>query len=103
CARQERWQEAAEAYERAMSLEPGPAAALRLGSVYRRLRRPEQALASFTRARELGDESAATWLGMALSQEALGRRDEALRSVDAGLARHPGEPSLVRLRSEIAA
>jgi tetratricopeptide (TPR) repeat protein len=103
CARQERWQEAAEAYERALSLEPGASAALRLGSVYRRLRRPEQALASFTRARDLGDKSPATWLGMALSQEALGRRDEALRSVDAGLALHPGEASLLRLRSEIAA
>ena len=102
-ARQERWQEAADAYERALSLEPGPSAALRLGSVYRRLRRPEQALASFTRARDLGDKSPATWLGMALSQEALGRRDEALRSVDAGLALHPGEPALLRLRSEIAA
>ena len=103
CARQERWQEAAAAYERAMSLDPGAPAALGLGSVYRRLRRPEQALASFTRARDLGDRTPATWLGMALAQEALGRREEALRSVDAGLALHPGEPSLVRLRSEIAA
>jgi len=103
CARQERWSEAAEAYERAMNLEPTVPSALRLGSVYRRLRRPEQALAAFTRARDLGDATPATWLGMALSLDAIGRRDEALQAVDAGLVKNPGEPSLTRLRNEIAA
>jgi tetratricopeptide (TPR) repeat protein/arylsulfatase A-like enzyme len=103
CARQERWGEAAEAYERAMNLEPTVPSALRLGSVYRRLRRPQQALAAFTRARDLGDATPATWLGMALSLDAIGRREEALRAVDAGLAKNPGEPSLTRLRNEIAA
>jgi tetratricopeptide (TPR) repeat protein len=103
CARQERWGEAAEAYERSMNLEPTALSALRLGSVYRRLRRPEQALAAFTRARDLGDATPATWLGMALSLDAIGRREEALRAVDAGLAKNPGEPSLTRLRNEIAA
>jgi len=102
CARQERWAEAAEAYERAMNLEPTVPSALRLGSVYRRLRRPEQALGAFTRARDLGDATPATWLGMALSLAEIGRRDEALRAVDAGLAKNPGEPSLTRLRNEIA-
>jgi tetratricopeptide (TPR) repeat protein len=103
CARQERWAEAAEAYERAMTLEPTASSALRLGSVYRRLRRPEQALGAFTRARDLGDATPATWLGMALALDEIGRRDEALRAVDAGLAKNPGEPALLRLRNEIAA
>jgi len=102
-ARLERWGEAAEAYARALRLEPEVASALRLGSVYRRLGRNEEALAAFARARELGDRTPATFLGMALAQDALGRRAEALASVDAGLALHPGEASLTRLRSEIAA
>ena len=102
-ARLERWSDAAAAFERALRLDPSPGAALKLGSVYRRLDRQEEALAAFARARELGDSTPATFLGMALAQEALGRHPEALRSVDAGLALHPGEASLTRLRSEIAA
>jgi len=102
-ARLERWADAAEAFERALRLDPSPGPALKLGSVYRRQGRQQEALAAFARARELGDSTPATFLGMALAQEALGRRGEALRSVDAGLALHPGEASLTRLRSEIAA
>jgi tetratricopeptide (TPR) repeat protein len=96
-----RWQEAAEAYARALALDPNPATALRLGSVYRRLERPRDALAAFERARALGDDSPATYLGLALAQRGLGQRDEALRAVEDGLQRHPSDSALNKLRAEI--
>jgi tetratricopeptide (TPR) repeat protein len=95
-----RWPEAAEAYERALLLEPNPATALRLGSVYRRLERPRDALAAFERAQALGDDSPATYLGLALARRGLGQRDLALRAVEDGLARHPSDTALTRLRGE---
>jgi tetratricopeptide (TPR) repeat protein len=96
-----RWPEAAEAFEHALALEANPATALRLGSVYRRLERPRDALAAFERARALGDDSPATYLGLALARRGLGQRDEALRAVEDGLARHPSDSALNKLRSEI--
>jgi Flp pilus assembly protein TadD len=96
-----RWQEAADAYERALALDPSPATALRLGSVYRRLERPRDALAAFERARALGDDSPATYLGLALARRGLGQRDEALRAVEDGLQRHPSDSALNKLRAEI--
>lgn len=96
-----RWPEAAEAFEHALTLEANPATALRLGSVYRRLERPRDALAAFERARALGDDSPATYLGLALARRGLGQRDEALRAVEDGLARHPSDSALNKLRSEI--
>jgi tetratricopeptide (TPR) repeat protein len=102
CARAGRWREAAEAYERADALAPSAANALRLGSVYRRLGDQDKALAAFSAARERGDETAAAFLGIALIQSERGWTDAALRAVDDGLARHPGDEGLLHLRGDLA-
>ena len=102
CARAGRWREAAEAYERADALAPSAANALRLGSVYRRLGDRDKALAAFSAARDRGDDTAAAFLGIALVQSERGRTDAALRAVDDGLARHPGDTGLLRLRGDLA-
>jgi tetratricopeptide (TPR) repeat protein len=102
CARAGRWREAAEAYERADALAPSAANALRLGSVYRRLSEPDRALAAFTTARDRGDDTAAPFLGIALIESERGRTEVALVTVDDGLARHPGDDGLTRLRADLA-
>ena len=102
CARAGRWREAAEAYERADALAPSAANALRLGSVYRRLGDRDKALAAFSAARERGDDTAAAFLGIALVQSEKGRTEAALRAIDDGLARHPDDGGLLRLRGDLA-
>jgi tetratricopeptide (TPR) repeat protein len=102
CARAGRWREAAEAYERADALAPSAANALRLGSVYRRLGEQDRALAAFTAARDRGEGTAAPFLGIALIESERGRAGAALLAIDDGLARHPGDDGLTRLRADLA-
>jgi tetratricopeptide (TPR) repeat protein len=97
-----RWAAAAEAYERAAALSPSAATSLKLGSVYRRLRRPDRALAAFEQARALGDSSPGSILGIALAQSEMNRLPQALETVRAGLARHPGDAGLLRLQQDLA-
>ena len=101
CARLGLWNEAAEAYERSVSAAPSAATSLKLGSVYRRLKRPAEALAAFTNARDLGDQTSAPILGMALAQSEMNRLSEAVTLVNSGLERFPGDASLSSLRSEL--
>ena len=100
-ARLGRWDAAAEAYERAMALQATPATALKLGSVYRRLGRPGDALAAFRRARDLGDATSAPALGVALAQSEAGRPGDAIATLEKALADHPGDASLQRLYKEV--
>jgi tetratricopeptide (TPR) repeat protein len=100
-ARLGRWSASADAYERAQSLSASAANALRLGSVYRRLGDSRKALEAFTDARRRGDTSPAPYLGIALAQADLGRADEALRAVQDGLERNPGDAGLARLRDDL--
>jgi tetratricopeptide (TPR) repeat protein len=100
-ARLGRWTLAAEAYERAAALEPSAANFMKLGSVYRRLNRPEQALALFERARSAGGAGSGALLGIALSHRDLRQIPEAMAAVREGLDRFPGDPGLRSLYDEL--
>jgi tetratricopeptide (TPR) repeat protein len=89
-----RWEEAAATYERAAALQPSAATYMKIGSVYRRLQRPRDALAAFERARSIGGNEPAPWLGIALARAEMRQLDEALRAAQEGLRRHPGNPGL---------
>jgi len=93
-AHEQRWDEAAAAYERACAAAPSSALYLKLGSVYRRLAQPDRALAAFRRARDLGDEGGAPFLGMALSSAEMNRIPEAIDLARQGLGRHPEDAAL---------
>src|SRR4029077_8139715 len=93
-AQSQRWDEAAAAYERVCSVAPAPAIYLKLGSVYRRLEQPGRALAAFRRARDLGDDGSAPFLGMALAKAEMNRVDEAIDLARQGLGRHPDDAAL---------
>ena len=93
-AQLQRWDEAAAAYERACANSPSSALYLKLGSVYRRLAQPERALTAFRRARDLGDDGSAPFLGMALAKAEMNRVDEAIDLARQGLGRHPEDAAL---------
>ena len=93
-ARLERWGEAADAYRQAAQLEPSAEIYMRLGSVYRRMQDPDRALAAFRQARDLDEEGAAPFLGIALLMAEMGRDEEALDAAREGLDRHPDDHSL---------
>jgi tetratricopeptide (TPR) repeat protein len=93
-AQLQRWDEAAAAYERACAASPSSALYLKLGSVYRRLAQPERALTAFRRARDLGDDGSAPFLGMALAKAEMNRVDEAIDLARQGLGRHPEDAAL---------
>ncbi|HKN47990.1 MAG TPA: tetratricopeptide repeat protein, partial [Candidatus Polarisedimenticolia bacterium] len=100
-ARLGRWEEAAAAYERAAALESSPATFLKLGSAYRRLKRPDRALDAFERARAAGDAGAGPLLGIALSRADMHQIPEALAAVREGLGRHPDDPGLRSLYEDL--
>lgn len=102
-ARLGQWGEAAAAYERSAAMQPSAATSLKLGSVYRRLGQQERALAAFQNARALGDDSAASILGIALAQSEMNRVPEALATLQAGRASHPEDAALLRLEGELRA
>ena len=93
-ARMERWEEAADAYGQAAQLEPSVEIYMRLGSVYRKMRDPDRALAAFRQARDLGAGGAAPFLGIALLMAETGHHEEALDAAREGLDRHPDNRSL---------
>jgi len=94
CAQLQRWDEAAAAYERACAVSPSPPLYLKLGSVYRRLGEPARALEAFRRARDLGDDGSAPFLGMALATAEMSRTEEAIAVAKEGLGRHPEDAAL---------
>jgi tetratricopeptide (TPR) repeat protein/predicted AlkP superfamily pyrophosphatase or phosphodiesterase len=100
-ARAGRWPEAGEAYERAAVLDPSPPNFLKLGSVYRRLKRPDRALAAFERARALGDDGSGPILGIALARAELHQIPEAMQAAKEGLDRHPDDPGLRSLYDDL--
>jgi tetratricopeptide (TPR) repeat protein len=100
-ARMRRFEEAAAAYERAAGLAPQPATYMKLGSVYRQLRKPDRALQAFERARALGDAGSAPLLGIALSRAEMNQIPEALSVVREGLDRHPGDRALRSLYDDL--
>jgi len=100
-ARVERWDEAAETYERAAALDPSAGNFLKLGSVYRRLRRPDRALAAFERARAAGDGGSGPILGIALARADMNQIPEALSIVREGLGSHPDDSGLRSLYDDL--
>ncbi len=101
CARLQRWDEAAAVYERACAASPSSGLYLKLGSVYRRQGQPERALAAFRRARDLGDDGSAPFLGMALAKAEMNRLPEAIDVVREGLGSHPQDPALRSLYDDL--
>jgi tetratricopeptide (TPR) repeat protein len=99
--RAEQWDEAAAAYERAAVLSPAAGTYMKLGSVYRRLKRPDKALLAFERARALGDGGSGPVLGIALSRAEMNQIPEALAVVREGLDRHPGDRALRSLHDDL--
>src|SRR5262249_35381442 len=100
-ARASRWDDAAAAYERACSVQPSAPIYMKLGSVYRRLAQPERALVAFGRARDLGDDGTAPYLGMALAKAEMNRVPEAIALVQEGLGRHPQDAGLRSLLDDL--
>ncbi len=100
-ARLGRWEEAAAAYEGAAALSPSPATYMKLGSVYRQLRRPERALQAFEKARDLGDDGSGPLLGIALARAQMNQIPEALAAVRQGLDRHPEDRALRSLYDDL--
>jgi len=101
CAQLRLWDEAAAAYERACAAAPSPAVYLKLGSVYRRQGRPARALNAFRRARDLGDDGSAPFLGMALANAEMKQIPEAIDVVRQGLDRHPDDAALRSLYDDL--
>ena len=100
-AQLQRWDEAGAEYERACAASPSSGMYLKLGSVYRRLGQPERALAAFRRARDLGDDGSAPFLGMALAKAEMKRIPEAIELVQQGLGRHPQDAALRSLYDDL--
>jgi tetratricopeptide (TPR) repeat protein len=96
-----RWEEAAAVYERAAALQPSAAIYLKVGSVYRRLERPRDALTAFERARAIGGDEPAPWLGIALARAEMRQFDAALRAAREGLDRHPSDAGLRSLYQDL--
>ncbi len=100
-ARAGRWEEAAPACEKAAALDPSADNLMKLGSIARRLGRPEQALQAFARAREAGDDGSAPVLGMALARVEMKQVPEALALLRERLDQHPDEASLRALYDDL--
>jgi tetratricopeptide (TPR) repeat protein len=100
-ARLGRWEEAAAGYETAATLAPSSATYMKLGSVYRQIRRPEQALQAFEKARELGEGDSGPLLGIALARAEMNQIPEALAAVREGLDRHPEDRALRSLYDDL--
>jgi predicted AlkP superfamily phosphohydrolase/phosphomutase/tetratricopeptide (TPR) repeat protein len=100
-ARLGRWEEAAAAYGRVAEIAPSPEPYMKLGSVYRRLRQPERALAAFERARDLGDGDGAPILGIVMALSEMNRAEEAIQIARDHLEGHPDDRSLRSLYEDL--
>jgi len=91
CEEAEKYDEAADAYRRAIAVEPQfPAAWFNLGNTLRMLGELDAAAAAYREAAQRDATMASTWYNLADLQEEQGKLDDAVKSLQTALEVNPG-------------
>lgn len=99
---QRKYDEAIEAYEKALALESGSAVAYNsLGNVYRDRKNAENAVESYRKAIELDPDFPLSYSNLAILLMDLGERVEAQQVLDEGMARIPDSRELENIASYV--